>query len=172
MFEFESHGGINDLMDMEDELLGFLGFGDEFHKIKYDAASFKYKADELGYDEEEALCKDFGTCTFLTHFPQRTHPFWNMKQQDGGLHFNKVDVLLYGMETIGSAERSCDVDQMRELFYSISSGQYAKLLFNHFGKLRVERELEDYFSLNTFERFGGGIGVTRMCRALSMLNLF
>ena len=172
MFEFESHGGIDDLMDMEDELLGFLGFGDEFHKIKYDAASFKYKADELGYDEEEALCKDFGTCTFLTHFPQRTHPFWNMKQNEEDKNlFNKVDVIMHGQETIGSAERAVDVDEMYDNFHTISDGEYAGLLFNHFGKKRVEDELEQYLKHDFFPRFGGGIGVTRMVRALQMSGL-
>ena len=35
------------------------------------------------------------------------------------------------------------------------------LLYNHFGK-EVEDELEEYLSLDMFDRFGGGIGVTRM----------
>ena len=111
-----------------------------------------------------------GDTIYLKNFPLRSDPFWNMKQQSDGVHFSKVDVLLYGMETIGSAERSCDIEEMRKLFYSISDGQYSKLLFNHFGKLRVERELEEYFSMEMFERFGGGIGLTRICRALHLLN--
>jgi hypothetical protein len=172
MFEFESHGNIDDLINMEEELLGFLGFGEEFHKIKYDAASFKYKADELGYDEEEALCKDFGTCTFLTHFPQRTHPFWNMKQNEDDKNlFNKVDVIMHGQETIGSAERAVNVDEMRDNFHTISDGEYAGLLYNHFGKKRVEDELEEYLKHDFFPRFGGGIGVTRMVRAMEMSGL-
>ena len=76
------------------------------------------------------------------------------------------------METIGSAERSSNVDEMRSNFYSISDGQYAKLLFNHFGENRVKDELENYFSLPMIERFGGGIGVTRMImRAMKLSNL-
>jgi len=39
-------------------------------------------------------------------------------------------------------------------------------LFNHFGRKRVEDELEEYLELDMFERFGGGIGVTRMVRAI------
>ena len=42
MFEFESHGGINDLMDMEEELLGFLGFGEDFKKVSYEDAAQRY----------------------------------------------------------------------------------------------------------------------------------
>ena len=88
-----------------------------------------------------------------------------MKYAGDGV-YNKVDVILHGMETIGSAERSCNSDEMREQFYTISNGEYANLLFNHFGKRRVEEELIEYLCLPMFERFGGGIGVTRMARAM------
>ena len=165
MFEFESHGGIDEMIKLEEELLEHLGFGSKHHKIKYDEASEKYGVSELDYDEEEALCKDFTPCTFLTHFPLRTHPFWNMKHAGNGI-YNKVDVIMHGMETIGSAERATDVTEMREQFHNISDGEYAQLLFNHFGRKRVEDELEEYLALPMFERFGGGIGVTRMVAAM------
>lgn len=165
MFEFESHGDMNDMIELEKELLEYLGFGGDFKQVKYDEASDKYGVDELDYDEEAALCKDFSPCTFLTHFPLRTHPFWNMKHGGNGI-YNKVDVIMHGMETIGSAERATDVYEMREQFHNISDGQYANLLYNHFGKKRVEDELEEYLSLDMFERFGGGIGVTRMVAAM------
>tara|TARA_B100001123_G_scaffold74689_3_gene84203 strand:+ start:19198 stop:20025 length:828 start_codon:yes stop_codon:yes gene_type:complete len=170
MFEFESHGSVSDMMTMERELLEHLGFGTERAGIEYDAACAQLGTEHLEAEHEGQLQDMLGDVIYLYNFPLRSDPFWNMKQKEGGSHFNKVDVLLYGMETIGSAERSCDVDEMRNLFYTISDGQYAKLLFNHFGKLRVERELESYFSLNMFQRFGGGIGLTRMCRALRLLE--
>ena len=172
MFEFESHGDMYDLISLEEELLSHLGFGEslDFSTIKYDDASKKYGVSELDYDEEAALCKDFSSCTFLTHFPLRTHPFWNMKHAGNGI-YNKVDVIIHGMETIGSAERATDVYEMREQFHNISDGEYANLLFNHFGKKRVEDELEEYLSLDMFDRFGGGIGVTRMVRALELGGL-
>jgi hypothetical protein len=75
---------------------------------------------------------------------------------------------LYGQETIGSAERSCDVDEMRNTFYTISEGGYAAKLFELFGKERVEKELEEFLSFDFFPRFGGGIGLTRMARAYIM----
>ena len=170
MFEFESHGDMEDMIKLEKELLEHLGFGDTFKRIKYDEASEKYGVSELDYDEEEALCKDFTPCTFLTDFPLRTHPFWNMKHKGNGI-YSKVDVIMHGMETIGSAERATDTYEMREQFHNISDGEYANLLYNHFGKKRVEDELEEYLSLDMFERFGGGIGVTRMVRAMEMSGL-
>ena len=174
MFEFESHGDMNDLITIEEELLSFLGFGDslDFTNIAYEDASQKYGVSELNVDEEEKLCNDFSTCTFLTDFPQRTHPFWNMKQNETDKNlFNKVDIIMHGMETIGSAERSSNVEEMRHQFHTISDGEYAGLLFNHFGRKRVEDELEEYLSLDMFDRFGAGIGVTRMVRAMKLEGL-
>jgi aspartyl/asparaginyl-tRNA synthetase len=84
---------------------------------------------------------------------------------------NKIDVIICGMETIGSAERSCNVDEMRKQFYEISDGEYCKLLFDKFTKERVEAELEKFFEHNFFPRSGGGIGLTRLIRAMKILEL-
>ena len=78
----------------------------------------------------------------------------------------KIDVILGGMETIGSAERSTDVDQMRDTFHTITDGAYSKLLFDLFGKEWVETELEEFLKFDFFPRVGGGIGMTRMIAAL------
>ncbi len=91
-----------------------------------------------------------------------------MKHDDYGI-FNKVDVILFGQETIGSAERSCDVEKMREMFYTIENGGYANKLFELFGQERVEKELNDFLSFNFFPRFGGGIGMTRLARAYELM---
>ena len=175
MFEFESHGDMDELIKLEMELLDHLGFRRGHHqsiypRVKYDEYSKLCGVDDLGYAEEESLCADYGDVTFLTDFPQRTHPFWNMKHGGNGI-YNKVDVIIHGQETIGSAERSTDVAEMYEQFRTISDGEYANLLFNHFGKKRVEDELEKYLEFDMFDRFGGGIGVTRMVRALEMSGL-
>lgn len=72
---------------------------------------------------------------------------------------------MYGNETIGSAERSSDVEQMRHEFYTISGGKYAEKLFDLFGKERVEKELNEFLELSFFPRYGGGIGLTRLITA-------
>ncbi len=87
-----------------------------------------------------------------------------------GDYAKKIDVILYGIETIGSAERSTDPEEMRSRFHSISGGRYAKKLFAEFRKDRVEKELEDFLRLKFFPRCGGGIGMTRMIRALKLLG--
>lgn len=169
MFEFESAGGMDQLRKIETELLEFLGFPTPVSCL-YEAMCKKYATNEIKSDHESQIQKDFGNVVMLEHFPQRTHPFWNMKHNKLGI-FNKIDVLLYGMETIGSAERSSNVDEMRENFHTLSDGQYAKLLYAAFGEERVLAELDEYLSLPMFERFGGGIGVTRLARAMRLANL-
>ena len=93
-----------------------------------------------------------------------------MARNDDGNTAKKMDVILGGMETIGSAERSCDVDMMRDTFHSIVDGEYAELLFKLFGKERVEAELEKFLEFDFFQRVGGGIGITRMIPALEKIN--
>ena len=92
-----------------------------------------------------------------------------MKPGNGDL-FNKIDVIMYGQETIGSAERSCDPDGMRKMFYSITEGGYAAKLFELFGKERVEAELDEFLKFDFFPRFGAGIGLTRLARAWTLLK--
>jgi aspartyl/asparaginyl-tRNA synthetase len=168
MFEFESRGNMVTLETLESELLEYLGFGKPV-LLDYDRMCGEYDTQILENEHEDRMWKEYGHCLSLQNFPIRTSPFWNMKHASGGI-FNKIDVILYGQETIGSAERSCDVDGMRKMFYEISDGGYAEKLFQLFGKERVEAELEEFLSFDFFERFGGGIGMTRLARAWEMLN--
>lgn len=169
MFEFESKGGMKELLKLESELLAHLGF-DEPVEVKYDDVCQEYGGVQILEDEHESrMWKEKGSVVSLQYFPRRTNPFWNMKHKDGEI-FNKVDVILYGQETIGSAERSCDVEKMREMFYTIEDGKYSAKLFELFGKDRVEAELEIFLNYDFFPRFGGGIGMTRMARAYELLQ--
>lgn len=164
MFEFESKGGIAELKQLEKELLEYLGFDSvPFVHKTYDDLAAHYGVSELSHKEENKMEQDISPVVFLERFPQRTSPFWNMKKD--GEHSNKIDVILYGNETIGSAERSNNPIEMREQFHTISGGKYADTLFKLFGRERVVNELEDFLSLEFFPRFGGGIGMTRMMDA-------
>lgn len=169
MFEFESAGTIADMKKLESELLEFLGFPAPVSCL-YDEICQEYGVSEIKSEHEFMLQRDHGNVVSLERFPQRTHPFWNMKHDKNGI-YNKVDIILHGMETIGSAERSTNVEEMRDNFFTISNGQYAKLLFNAFGEERVLKELELYLSLPMFPRFGAGIGVTRLARAMKLEGL-
>jgi hypothetical protein len=169
LFEFESHGTIDDLRILERELLEYLGFEQPF-SITYEALCARYGTQEISSNHEIQACKELGNILSLEKFPGRTSPFWNMKQVEQNL-FHKIDVVMYGMETIGSAERSTDVDQMRHNFFTVSNGIYAQLLFEEFGEKRVMEELDDYLALPMFTRFGGGIGIMRLENAMKCAGL-
>lgn len=169
MFEFEGRGGYRELIKLEDELLTHLGFGNTRATGDYDALSSKYDTSILEDEHESMIWEEFGSVFFLTKFPERTNPFWNMLGLNSG-HYEKVDIILYGQETIGSAVRSTNIIEMRNNFHSIENGKYAAKLFELFGKERVEAELEQFLSLPMVSRFGGGIGMTRLARAYKMLN--
>ena len=170
MFEFESHGGVEDLLKLEKSLVEHLGFTSPQTEVDYEEAAAFYKTNSLEAEHELKMVNDYAPITFLRNFPGRTSPFWNMKQL-GNDRFAKIDVILHGQETIGSAERSCNIDEMRHNFYTISGGQYAELLFKLFTKERVEKELNAYLKLQMIPRFGAGIGVTRMIRAMKLEGL-
>jgi aspartyl/asparaginyl-tRNA synthetase len=166
MFEFEFPGNIDDLQAFETELLEYLGFGTrhDFHYKTYDELAKYYKKRDLTHEHENAMEHDFGPVVFCRDFPVYTSPFWNMRRK-GTTHAHKIDVIMHGAETIGSAERSTDVDEMRREFYTISDGGYAAKLFELFGKKRVEAELNEFLDMEFFPRVGGGIGLTRMVDA-------
>ena len=166
MFEFESKGNMGDLIKMESELLQYLDLPlPTLHD--YEKLAKEYGVDILETEHEQKMCEKYGEATIIQHFPERTSPFWNMRHKGDGI-FNKVDVILYGQETIGSAERATDKVEMRQMFETISDGGYKEKLYDLFGKDRVEKELDEYFDNEFFPRFGGGIGVTRLIRALKM----
>ena len=172
LFEFESHGNMDDLQALEEELLEHLGFKMTI-SISYDEACAIYATDSIEAEHEEKMAKSIGNNIALKYFPQRSQPFWNMKQngEDKNL-YNKIDIILFGQETIGSAERSCNPKEMRDNFYNISDGEYAQLLYDQFGEQRVIDELDEYLlSYDFFPRYGGGIGMTRMARAMKLEGL-
>ena len=177
MFEFESKGDMNDMLQLEKELLEHLGFSKDMYPDNlypegdYNDVAKKYEVDILEHEHEDRLEKDHGPVYFLKNFPERTSPFWNMARNDDGETAKKVDVIIHGIETIGSAQRSCDKEMMRKQFNEISNGEYANMLFSQFSKDRVLGEMNDFLSKEFFPRFGGGIGMTRMIRAMKLSKL-
>ena len=169
MFEFEMPGDINDLEQMERELCEHMGFGNKHSVVDKDYLEWcdYFKVDELDHEHEEAMCKNWqGRVCMIKNFPNSTSPFWNMKQNGDGTAA-KIDVIINGQETIGSAERSSDPDEMIKMFHEISDGMYADLLYDKFGKERVDKELDEFLSLDFMPRVGGGIGITRLLSAMN-----
>ena len=170
LFEFETKGGLEALMELEIELLQYIGYDDEkIQDAKYGSLCEKFGVTELENQHEMKLYDESPTF-FITHFPETTSPFWNMKRNDEGTA-NKVDVILSGHETFGSAERETDKVKMRECFNTIMDGRYRDKLYELFGEERTNKELDDYLKFDFVERCGGGIGVTRLMRSMKAEKL-
>jgi aspartyl/asparaginyl-tRNA synthetase len=168
MFEFELKGNMDELEKLERELLQHLGYNTkcEFKEGNYLDVAKEYNVDDVSHEIENKLYEDKSPVFFLKNFPEYTSPFWNMaRNQETGLA-NKIDVILSGMETIGSAERSCDVNDMLERFKTISDGGYAQILYDKFTQERVDGELNEFLKHNFIVRSGGGIGITRLISSM------
>jgi aspartyl/asparaginyl-tRNA synthetase len=168
LVEFEVPGDFDDLVKFLKELLKHLGYSNISEGEYVDVAK-SYKVFEIEHKEELLIQVDYGEAFLLKNFPECTFPFWNMRRD--GLQAKKIDVILSGMEAIGTAERSCDRAQMMHSFKTITYGKYAQTLYNHFGKDRVLKEIEEFLSHNFFPRFGGGIGITRLIRSMRLNGL-
>ena len=174
MFEFESRGTMKELRTLEIDLLIHLGFANKSNYKKnfifkdYEEMKGYYGVEEITHKQENKMEKDFSKVVFLENFPIYTSPFWNMKKE--GKYAKKIDVILFGNETIGSAERSSDKVEMKKQFQTISNGGYAKKLYSLFGKERVDAELKEFLAFEFFPRFGGGIGMTRLMDAYKKLK--
>jgi aspartyl/asparaginyl-tRNA synthetase len=168
MFEFEMKGGMDELRNLETELLNDLGycFNSSYYYTNYEHEASVMNTTDITHEHEQIMYDDYGPVVFLENFPEYTSPFWNMTRNEEKQTANKIDVILSGMETIGSAERSSNPDDMRQRFSTISNGEYAQILYDKFGKERVDAELNEFLSHNFFNRSGGGIGVTRLISSM------
>lgn len=177
MFEFEMHGDMEELIKLECELCNHLGFPmkDEapgYPRGTYTDVAESYATKELEHAHEAKLEEDFGSVFFLTDFPEMTSPFWNMKRDSNNPGISKkVDVIIGGMEVIGSAERSCDKEDMLNRFKTISDGQYANTLYSQFTRERVDSEMAKFLEHGFFKRSGAGIGLTRLIKVMKKYNL-
>ena len=173
MFEFEFKGNLKDLEVMERELLEYLGFGaaDSFSGGNYADIAKMYDVKMIENEQEQRINEELTNPFFLRNFPEYTHPFWNMKRNEEGETAKKIDVIIHGMETIGSAERSVDPVQMKHSFLTIEDGKYCQKLYDLFGEERVLAEFNHFLSLNFMERVGGGIGLGRLIKGLKLSNL-
>lgn len=171
LFEFETRGNFEDLLELLTRLVTFLGYQGPTH-LDYQETSAKYETKEIEHKHEQKMCLDYTNVCFLKHFPNYTNPFWNMKFNEDGTVANKVDVIMSGAETIGCAERSCDNDRMEKMFYEICDGEYHKLIFDKFGQERTTAELKAFLDLPKVPRIGAGLGVTRLISSLKNEGLF
>jgi aspartyl/asparaginyl-tRNA synthetase len=172
MFEFEFKGDMNELVELQKELLVHLGYDkSNFYENDYKTIAQEFGTTELEHEHEEKLYTDKSPVAFIKNFPEFTSPFWNMRRNPDDDTSYKVDVILSGMETFGSAEREVDKDVMRAKFESIMEGSYKNKLFELFGEERTRAELDEYLKLEFIKRSGCGIGVTRLIKSMEKEGL-
>ena len=76
MFEFESKGGMKELLKLESELLSHLGF-DQPVEVNYNDVCEEYGGVEILEDEhEQRMWNEKSSIVSLQNFPRRTNPFW------------------------------------------------------------------------------------------------
>jgi len=167
IFEFETHGNMEDLIELEFELVDYLGFDAEPKTIDYEDLCKMYDTNLIGPEHEKEIPYTFSNVAAIKNFPARSNPYFNVrrKQEEPNI-YKKADLILHGKETIGSAERAVDIEQMREDFSKFKDGQYRKFLVEEFGKMRVMEEIENYLSQDFIERCSGSIGITRLQQGL------
>tara|TARA_R100001594_G_scaffold34049_1_gene62871 strand:- start:361 stop:1182 length:822 start_codon:yes stop_codon:yes gene_type:complete len=169
MFEVESHGDYKTLLKTLTELLTFLGFEEEPIHLEYQTIANMFKSPTVEAEHEMKIGEQ-SPVVFLKNFTKASNPFFNMKQN--GSTYKKCDVLLAPVgETIGCAERSCDVEEMRYNFLNQSDGKYAQTLYKQFGEKRVMEELEEYLSNKFIPRWGFGLGMMRLISAMKHQEL-
>jgi len=178
MFEAEYRGDFDHLIKTVSECCVHLGLVKKIEDIPiftYDELCEHYDVSDLEAKEETLMWKEYGDVVAIIDFVPRTSPFFNMKQEGYNKHgeklSKKVDFIICGQETFGCAERETNIKTMRNNFHTISNGEYAGLLFEKFGKERVEKELEDFLSLPMETRYGFGMGFTRLLRAMKIKGL-
>lgn len=175
MFEAEHKGNFDHLIETISNCcvhLGLVDHKDDIPVFTYDELCDHYSTNELTSEHETLMWKEYGDVVAITYFPESTNPFFNMRDNGfnskGDKISNKVDFIVCGQETFGCAERETNVDIMRKNFYTISDGEYAGLLFDKFGKERVESELENFLNLPMIDRWGFGCGITRLLRGMKI----
>ena len=91
-----------------------MGFGNKHSIVDKDYLEWceyfdLYNGEELSHEHEDQLCVTNwqGRVCMIKNFPNYTSPFWNMRQNGDGTAA-KIDVIISGQETIGSAERADD----------------------------------------------------------------
>ena len=172
LFEFEMRGDMEELIKMEQDLLEHLGYSrDKFQRDEYRNIANDFSTTELEHEHETKLHTDRSATYFITDFPEFTDPFWNMKRSRSNDTSHKVDVILSGQETIGSAEREVDKKIMFKRFQTIMNGKYKDKMYELFTEQRTDQELQEYFDFDFFTRCGGGIGVTRLMRSMEKEGL-
>lgn len=168
-FEFineTEESGFDELALFLSKLITHLGFSPP-EMVYYEDECYHLGTEFIGDEEEQALCEKYGSVVLLGKFPLRTDPYWNMRHAGCDI-YDKIDVIIHGFESIGSAVRSCNVREMRTNICLQDEGNYLRTMYEYFGKERVDTEIEEYFDYDFIPRCGGGLGMSRIIRGMKI----
>jgi aspartyl/asparaginyl-tRNA synthetase len=171
-FEFENkteESGFDELAEFLSKLIVHLGFP-EPKLVNYEDECSKFGVEDIEDKEEQALCDKYGPVVLLGKFPQRSDPFFNMRHAGNGI-YDKIDVIVHGFESAGTAVRSCNIEEMKENIKVQDSGEYLKTMYRYFGQDRVDAEIDEYTDYNFIPRCGGGLGMSRIIRGMKIEGL-
>lgn len=171
LFEVEHLGGYKELHNFQRDLLIDLGYepesDGEFPRADYADLLKEFGVDKLENEHEAKLGEKYPIFS-IDNFPTE-ETYWNMKLSDKPGYSLKTDVIVGGVETIGSAERSCDIEQMHDEFYNTAGGEYAEVVNEKLGEERMKKRLNKYLhegpngmAREFIERSGMGIGMCRL----------
>lgn len=163
MFEFTGHGEFPELLTLEHQLLHHFGFGDEVCEVTDADLAEMVRTRSVS----ERVMRTLGASAILLRDFPIEKASWTMRRNENET-VRKADVYLghRKVETLSSAELSCDRDDMYMRFVTQAKGQYHKLLGHHFGEERVRAELDGYLKLQFTPRFSASIGITRLLEAM------
>ena len=171
LVEFETRGSMKELLVLETQLLEHLGFDVKELFVHNECVLEENLPKEGGVGSDEGTCDGTVADVIFNNVPNSLLPFWNMKQGTDSYTGNMEVVILHGKETIRSAARATNKEEMRNLFCNTRDGDYAKSLFSKFTKERVLEELDKYLQYDMVDRCGGEIGVTALIRAMNQSNI-
>lgn len=171
-FEFQNENeesGFDELVEFLSKLFVHLGF-DTPKLVYYEEECQKFGVEMIEDKEEQLLCDKYGSVVLLGKFPLRTDPYWNMRHAGFGI-YDKIDVIVHGFESAGTAVRSCNVSEMRDQIVLQDKGNYIRTMYQFFGNQRVEEEIEEYLDYKFIPRCGGGLGMSRIIRGMKIEGL-
>lgn len=162
--------GLEELAQFLERMIVHLGFEKPARRYYTEECKIRgvKKLDDI--DEADICNQAQNSVVLLMKFDEESDPYFNMRKNADGT-FDKIDVLIDGVETVGSAVRSCNKDEMLDMLKKQDKGKYLTTMYKYFGEETIKNEVNDYFSYKFIPRCGLGIGTSRLIKALERHNL-
>jgi len=170
IIEFILKGNMTALEIFEKELLMYLDYDKKFNcnekDYSYISKKLNRNVSELSNDVKLKIYEKFGPVFLLKNYPEYVNMHWTTKKDLNYNTYNKIVVLLSGIEVIESYEKNTDKNEMLTNFKTLENGLYSKKLFESFGEKQVKEELDNYLTNNFFIRSVGKIYIDRLITSM------